>query len=461
MNLCSCKELTDAIGWAAIHPIAYHNISWIDTMPVKGLNENKQTSFQYAYRSIVYRLLPGSPSKAKKLAGLAGACRFVWNAMLAQQNKAYEAYAKAKENEFKEKTKTPSVSFFSLGKRFKELRDNVDWLPEYSFAIVRYTLKYQADAWQGFFKHGKGRPKFHSRHGSTPSFTIPEAVKIKDGKLLVPKLGYVQIRGNNPYPDGVPVKAVVKKLAGKWYVTVCYKVELPELVDNGVATGIDRNCGQVATVSTSGNRELIHQPKVKRKTARLHRYQRKLARQQKGSNRRHRTKLKIQKAHRSIANTRRNANHQASRKIANHASTSVLEGLKIKNMTSSAKGTIENSGTNVKAKSGLNSSILGTGWGQLDQMLEYKCRRVIKVPAQYTSQRCNACGYTDKDNRKTQSKFKCMSCGHADHADLNAAANILASGIGASARRGAFSLETPKTREMDTKRPLHAGYSCI
>ena len=272
MNLLTTKELTDAIGWIGLHPIAYHNIRCIDTMPVRD-SKKKQTDCsqaQYAYRSIVYRLLPGSPSKAKKLAGLAGACRFVWNTMLAQQNKAYEAYAKAKENESKEKPKPPSVSFFSLGKRFKELRDNVDWLPEYSFAIVRYTLKYQADAWQAFFKEGKGRPKFHSRHGSTPSFTIPDAVKLKleDGKmkLHIPKLGYVQIRrkGGNPYPDGIAVKAVVKKLAGKWYVTVCYKIKAPELPDNGVATGIDRNCGQVATVSTSGDRELIHQPKVKR-----------------------------------------------------------------------------------------------------------------------------------------------------------------------------------------------------
>ncbi len=460
MNLLTTRELTEAIGWDAIHPIAYHNISDSDAMPVRDSKRKQEdcSQTQYAYRNIVYRLLPGSSSKAKKLAGLAGACRFVWNTMLAQQN---EVYAKVKGSE--EKLKPPSVSFFSLGKRFKELRDNVDWLPEYSFAIVRYTLKYQADAWNGFFKEGKGRPRFHSRHGSTPSFTIPDAVKIKDGKLLIPKVGYVQIRrkGGNPYPDGIPVKAVVKKLAGKWYVTVCYKIKAPELPDNGVATGIDRNCGQVATVSTSGDREIIRQPKVKRKTARLHRYQRKLARQQKGSNRRRRTKLKIQKAHRSIANTRTNANHQASRKIANHASTSVLEDLKILNMTSSAKGTIEDPGKNVKAKSGLNSSILATGWGRLDQMLEYKCREVIKVNPAYTSQQCNVCGYRDKENRKTQSKFKCMSCGHADHADLNAAANILASGIRASARRGAFSLETPKTREMDTRRPLHAGYSCI
>jgi len=43
-----------------------------------------------------------------------------------------------------------------------------------------------------------------------------------------------------------------------------------------------------------------------------------------------------------------------------------------------------------------------------------------------------------------------MSCGHTDHADLNASANVLlAFGIGATARGGAFSLETPMSREMD------------
>ncbi len=80
-NLFMASGLTDTIGWTTIHPIAYHSITSIDTMPVKGLNEKEQTSFRY--RSIVYRLLPGTQSKAKKLAGLAGACQFVWNAMLA------------------------------------------------------------------------------------------------------------------------------------------------------------------------------------------------------------------------------------------------------------------------------------------------------------------------------------------------------------------------------------------
>jgi putative transposase len=43
----------------------------------------------------------------------------------------------------------------------------------------------------------------------------------------------------------------------------------------------------------------------------------------------------------------------------------------------------------------------------------------------YTSQRCNACGHTEKKNRSTQDKFLCQSCGHSDNADINAAKNIL------------------------------------
>ena len=55
----------------------------------------------------------------------------------------------------------------------------------------------------------------------------------------------------------------------------------------------------------------------------------------------------------------------------------------------------------------------------------YGCR-IVAVPPQYTSQRCSSCSYTNAVNRKTQSEFLCLRCGHAQNADLNAAINILA-----------------------------------
>ncbi len=100
-----------------------------------------------AYRNITYRLLPGSRSNAKQLAGLAGACRFVWNAILAEQS---EAYKKAKEAG----EKPPSVSFFSLGKRFTELRFTVEWLPEYSFGVVKIHIEISSGCMEGILQGG-------------------------------------------------------------------------------------------------------------------------------------------------------------------------------------------------------------------------------------------------------------------------------------------------------------------
>ena len=394
-----------------------------------------------AHRQIVYRLLPGSQAKAGRLAGQAGACRFVWNEMLARQKAACEAARQAG-------GKPPSVTFFSLGRRFTELRSETEWLQGYSFKITRYALKHQADAWTAAFGGG-GLPKFKSRHRSAPSFTIPENVKLRDGKLHVPKIGWLRVRrkGGNPHPDGVPRQAVVRKDAGKWYVTVCCEIEAPEIEDNGAAAGVDMNVRQVAVAMGDGA-EIIDAPDASLLETRLKRNQRRLSRQRKGSRRRMRTKLRIQKLHRRIAGTRRNWQHHASRQIAGRASTVAVEKLNTRGMTKSAKGTAEAPGANVRAKSGLNREILRTGWHGLKAMLSYKCRELIEVDPAYTSQACSSCGAVDKANRKGR-EFKCVACGHADHADLNAARNILASGIGASARRGALAPATPATREID------------
>ena len=245
------------------------------------------------------------------------------------------------------------------------------------------------------------------------------------------------------------MKAVIRKIAGKWYVTVCYEVEAEERPDTGVSAGVDMNVRQVAVVDTTGEAEIIPAPDTGRLDAKIGRNQRRLARQRKGSRRRTRTRLRLQRLQRKRANRRKNRQHQISRRIANRASTVFVEKLNTPGMTRSAKGTIQNPGTKVKAKSGLNREILNTGWHSVKEMLGYKCLELIEVNPAYTCQSCNACGFTDPENRDR--KFECVACGHADHADLNAARNILTSGTGVSARRGALALATPVTRETDRK----------
>ncbi len=277
-----------------------------------------------------------------------------------------------------------------------------------------------------------------------------------DGRISIQKVGWMKFRrkGGNPYPDGEPIGVTVKKDGRYWKMSVIYKVtNLPEKVDDGKEIGIDLNTYNISYSSTDGEQGMLPIPDLTDKEIKIRRYQRKLARQQKGSGRSKDTQKKISKLKRQQRNARKNAAHQHSRRLSNKAYTLKLEDLKIKNMSKSAKGTVENPGTNVKAKAGLNRVILNSGWSRFNTYCDYKFGRVVHVDPKYTSQRCNQCGHTDKGNRKTQSKFRCMACGHADHADINASANGLqASGIGASARGGAFSLETPMSREMDTQK---------
>ena len=67
-------------------------------------------------------------------------------------------------------------------------------------------------------------------------------------------------------------------------------------------------------------------------------------------------------------------------------------------------------------------------FAQLEFFIVYKAHLrgvpVRLVDPAHTSQRCSACGYIEKANRRTQSEFLCVHCGHSAHADINAAINI-------------------------------------
>ena len=110
----------------------------------------------------------------------------------------------------------------------------------------------------------------------------------------------------------------------------------------------------------------------------------------------------------------------------------VIEDLKVANMSQSASGTIAAPGRSVKAKSGLNKSILDQGWFEFRRQLEYKQTwrggQVVAVNPRNTSRTCPCCGHVSAENRQTQARFACVECGFQENADLVGAINILAAG---------------------------------
>lgn len=385
------------------------------------------------YRAVTFRLHPGSRARHVEIARTAGACRHVWNHFLAKNRREYALWKASHDfgGPACHGLERPPVTFQSLGVQFTQLRKATPWLAELPYLPVRYVLKYQADAWKRAFERG-GYPKFKSRRGND-SFTIPQDVRIVGGRLRIPRIGWVKLsrRGGNPHEGCKPVKAVVKRVLGKWHCVVVYETDIG-IEDNGKAVGIDMNCGQVA----SSDGEIHRMPEMRRLQARKRRYERMMARRRKGSGRRALARHRRARTLRKIATIRSDWHHHVSRSVADRYGTAAIEDLRTKSMTRSARGTTDKPGKRVRQKAGLNREILNTGWGRLRQMLQYKCARVIAVPPMYTSRTCWACGAVDAASRRSQSEFRCARCGHEDNADVNAALNILALGTGAAGRGG-------------------------
>jgi len=158
-----------------------------------------------------------------------------------------------------------------------------------------------------------------------------------------------------------------------------------------------------------------------------------LARKKKFSNNWKKQKQVISRLHIKIADARNDFLQKLSTNMSKNHAVIVAEDLKIKNMSSSAKGDMENPGRNVKAKSGLNKSILDQGWGEFLRMIGYKQEwsggELIRVDPKNTSRTCPSCGHVSADNRKTQALFFCTECGYSANADYVAAVNIKARGI--------------------------------
>ena len=218
-------------------------------------------------------------------------------------------------------------------------------------------------------------------------------------------------------------------------------------VDLGIAT----------TVATSDG-ELFNIPRASRKeVSNFKTLQRQQARQQPGSNHDQQTKASIAKTLAHWAARGDDWAEKTSTRLVAENAVIVFEALRPKDMSASASGTVDEPGTNVAAKRGLNRRIRESCWGKLVrrtcEKAEASNRIVVFVNPAYTSQRCSPCGHTDRRNRKDK-EFLCIECGHEDDADTNAANNILADGL-AVIRRGGMISGTNIPEIGPTKRQPH------
>jgi len=328
------------------------------------------------------------------------------------------------------------------------------WLFECPSQVLRNAAAHWYQTYRNFITGLCGKPKRKKKTDKGSVLLTAELFEFKEN-------AYGQLElwiGTKKHPVGLlrlkqhrsfkrPRSLRIKRELGVYFVSFCYQEQEALVQDQSTCleqlaflkqqsleylqahtVAIDRGVVIAAQTSTTSY-DLTPRQLAKKlaKQSYLKQQQRKLAKQPKGSNRRKTTVHNIGKAHQKIRNIRDNFCHQTSHAIVSNPETKVIiiEDLKTRNMTQSAKGDNEKPGKNVSAKAGLNRAIVDKGWHRLETYLGYKAKKygksLFKVSAAYTSQECADCGHIHPENRKTQAEFVCVHCGYTAHADRNAA----------------------------------------
>ena len=357
----------------------------------------------------------------RQMRRFAGSCRFVFNKALALQKERYEQGEK-------------KLGYAGLCKLLTWWRNSTEtaWLSDAPVHPLQQTLKDLERAYSNFFAKRTDFPRFKKK-GRSDSFRYPDPKQIEldqpNNRLFLPKLGWLRYRNSRDVLGAVK-NITVSQSCGKWFASIQTEREVAQPIPNGEAVGIDMGVARFATLSDGTFYAPLNS--FKRHETALRKAQQAMSRKIKFSNNWKKEKSRIQKIHSRIGNARRDYLHKTSTTISQNHAMVCIEDLRVRNMSKSAAGTTEKPGKNVRAKSGLNRSILDQGWFEFRRQLEYKLAWyggwLVAVPPQYTSLTCPCCGHVSADNRQTQAQFLCVACGFEENADLVGAINVLRAG---------------------------------
>lgn len=383
----------------------------------------KYTVCMIIKKAYKFRLRPNEEQQAL-LMQFAGHTRFAWNKGLSLNRSRLERGDRIMYYH--------ELDFWSkLWKRSEEFA----FLKDCPAHLIQQKLRDLDRAFRDGFdtkQPGKRMPRF-KRRGSDDSFRFPAAdqVKLEYRHVTFPKLGRMRFYRSRAINSTIKNYTVLRK-AGHWYMSIQVelKLDVPSIPASNAAIGLDLGIAHFVTSSEGMHYASTHS--YRKSLKKLAKMQRSLSRKQKGSSNWKKQRRKISRLHHHIANQRYDSLHKLSTELSKNHAMIAVEKLQVKNMSRSARGSMDSPGVQVAAKAGLNRSILDQGWSQFRQQLSYKMQwrggLLVEVDPKYTSQRCHGCDHVAKANRKSQSCFVCEHCHMTCHADVNAAKNILAAG---------------------------------
>jgi putative transposase len=369
-----------------------------------------------ARKTFKYKLIP-TPEQERTLASVLWRCRELYNAGLEERKAAWEKCRVC-------------VSFAMQSAQLPAIKEVRPEYCEINAQVLQDVLHRLDKAFAAFFRRLQagerpGYPRFQGRDRYN-SFTYPQVGEhggvVVDGSMLrLSKIGRLRLRLHRPLA-GTPKTVTISREADGWYACIsCAEVPIERLPATGRETGIDVGL-KVFLITADG--EVVDNPRHYRKAERrLARAQRRVSRRTKGSKRRRKAVALLKRHHQTVQRQRRDFHHKTALALLRQYDVVYLEDLRVANLVRNHH---------------LAKSISDAGWAAFRTILTSKAayagRRVVAVPAQYTSQDCS--GVLPDGSRCPQRVAKslsvrthvCPSCGLVLDRDENAAQNIRRAG---------------------------------
>ncbi|MQS37531.1 RNA-guided endonuclease InsQ/TnpB family protein [Streptomyces katsurahamanus] len=375
--------------------------------------------------------------------------------MLRDHCSLYNGALQERRDAYRHVSKT-SVKYGTQSAQLKDIRAfDPERQGRWSFSSQQATLRRLDKAFAAFFRRVKsGETPGYPRFRGANWFDTVEFPKDGDGcrwdstphgsvtRVRFQGVGHVKVNQHRAVVGKIKTVSV-KREGGKWFVVLTAEQDQPEpLPPAGSMVGIDLG---IASFLTDSNGVHVPNPRHARKAAaRLEAAQQALSRfprvrrdQRTGNHRR--AVEKVAALHGKVRRQRLDHAHKTALTLVREHDVIAHEDLKIRNMSRAPapKPDPDRPGAflpnGASAKAGLNRSIADAGWGVFLTILHAKAesagREVIAVDPRNTSRTCPECGHVAKENRPTQEKFHCVSCGHQAHADTVGALNVLRAGL--------------------------------
>jgi putative transposase len=350
-----------------------------------------------------YRLKP-TPEQARQFEEVLWRCRTLYNTALEQRITAYRRCG-------------VTLTCYQQQAELKDLRAELPAYAAIHSHVLQDVLARLDKTYQAFFRRVKagqtpGFPRFQGRD-RYHSFTYKEygnGARLENGFLVFSKIGRVAVRWSRPLV-GRPKTATISQEADGWYAIIsCADVPMQPLPPTGRETGIDVGL-KVFLITAEG--AAVENPRLHRRgEKKLKKAQRVVSRRKQGSHGRRKAVGHLQRAHQHVKRQRLDFHHKTALALLRDYDTIYLEDLQVANMVRNHH---------------LAKSISDAGWAQFRSILAAKAayagRRVVAVPAQFTSQDCSGCGARVPKSLSVRTHV-CTSCGLVLDRDENAARNI-------------------------------------